>query len=102
MNYTGARSQREQAHRQRLINSITRTAAEITGTDKLERLLLITQQIQHIDLGTATRAEQLRDVINIFTIYHNDVDELKDMQEMVCFIAMRKARQAQRSAAQTA
>ena len=45
MNYTGARSQREQAHRQRLINSITRTAAEITGTDKLERLLLITQQI---------------------------------------------------------
>ena len=45
MNYTGTRSQREQAHRQRLINSITRTAAEITGTDKLERLLLITQQI---------------------------------------------------------
>ena len=97
MNYTGARSQREQAHRQRLINSITRTAAEITGTDKLERLLLITQQIQHIDLGTATRAEQLRDIISIWTIYHDDLNELKDMQEMICIIATRKARQVERA-----
>lgn len=102
MNYKGTRSQREQAHRQMLINRITQTAAEITGTDKLERLLLITQQIQHIDFGTATRAEQLRDIISVWTIYHEDLNELKDMQEMVCFIAMRKARQAQRAAAQTA
>ena len=97
MSYKGTRSQREQAQRSRLIDRITQTAAEITGTDKLERLLLIAQQIQHIDNETETQAEKLRDVISIFTVYNEDLTELKDIKDMVLLISMRKARQAERA-----
>ena len=47
--------------------------------------------------GKASRAEMLRDIISVCTMYHDDLDELEDMQEWVCLIATRKARQAQRA-----
>ena len=60
----------------------------------MERLVKIAIQMGHRDSGNASKAETLRDIISVWTMYHDDLEELEDMQKMVCHIAARKARQA--------
>lgn len=96
MKYTGPYKQREQAQRKVTLSRIIRIAARIESTDTLTRLLLVTQQIQHTDSGRATKAEKIRDIINIWTVYHDDIEELELMKGLVIEVATMKARKAQR------
>lgn len=98
MKYTGTTANRTQAQRRAALRRIVRTAAKIESTDDMNRLLLITRQIQRIDSGKASQAEQLRDMINVWTVYHDDVEELKLMFGLVTQVATMKARKAQRAA----
>lgn len=45
----------------------------------------------------ASRAEMLRDIISVRTMYHDDLEELEDMTNLIVCVATRKARQAQRA-----
>ena len=76
MKYTGTTAKRTQVQRMAALRHIVRTAAKIESTDDMNRLLLITRQIQHRDSGIASQAEQLRDMINVWTVYHDDIEEL--------------------------
>ena len=98
MKYTGTYTQRAQAQRRAALRRIVRTAAMIESADTMNRLLLITRQMQHIDSGIASEAERLRDMINVWTVYHDDVEELKLMFGLVTQVATMKARHAQRAA----
>ena len=98
MKYTGTYTQRAQAQRTAALRRIVRTAAKIESTDTMNRLLLITRQMQHIDSGKASQAERLRDMINVWTVYHDDIEELKLMFGLVTQVATMKARKAQRAA----
>ena len=98
MKYTGTTAKRTQVQRMAALRHIVRTAAKIESTDDMNRLLLITRQIQHRDSGIASQAEQLRDMINVWTVYHDDVEELNLMFGLVTQVATMKARKAQRAA----
>ena len=98
MRYTGTYTNRKQVQRRVTLSRIIRTAAKITSADTMNRLLLITRQMQHIDSGNASRAERLRDTINAWTVYHDGTEELKEMLDLICLVATRKARHAQRAA----
>ncbi|MEE3499182.1 MAG: hypothetical protein VZS12_08655 [Ruminococcus bromii] len=95
MKYTGSYTKREQAQRQAAIKRLIRAITSITSACTMERLLKIAIQMGHRDSGKASRAETLRDIISVWTMYHDDLDELEDMQKWVCYIATRRARQAQ-------
>lgn len=97
MRYTGTYSNRQQAQRQVALKVIITAASKISNPYAMERLAKTAVQIQHIDSGTASRAEQLRDIINALTVDHKDVEELEDMKQLVCYVSSRKARQAQRA-----
>lgn len=97
MRYTGTYAQREQAQRKAAIRHLIRAIPSITSACKMERLAKIAIQMKNIDSGKESRAEKLRDIISVWTMYHDDLDELEDMQQWVCYIAARKARQAQRA-----
>lgn len=101
MRYTGTHSQREQARRKKLVERITKTATDIISVDKLERLLLITRQIQRVDNSTESPADTYRDIINIWSIYEDDVETLKLMQKLVVETAMIMARRQQRATVET-
>lgn len=94
MKYTGTTANRTQAQRRAALRRIVRTAAKIKSTDDMNRLLLITRQMQHIDSGIASQAERLRDMINVWTVYHDDIEELKLMFGLVNQVATMKARHA--------
>lgn len=98
MKYTGTTAKRAQAQRTAALRRIVRTAAKIESADDMNRLLLITRQMQHRDSGIASQAERLRDMINVWTVYHDDVEELKLMFGLVTQVATMKARKAQRAA----
>ena len=97
MKYTGSYTKREQAQRQAAIKRLIRAITSITSACTMERLLKIAIQMGHRDSGKASRAETLRDIISVWTMYHDDLDELEDMQKWVCYIGTRKARQAERA-----
>lgn len=97
MRYTGTYSNRQQAQRQAAIKHLMRAITSITSACSMERLVKIAIQMGHKDSGNASRAETLRDIISVWTMYHDDLEELEDMQKMVCLIATRKARQAERA-----
>lgn len=98
MKYTGTTANRTQVQRRAALRRIVRTAAKIESADDMNRLLLITRQMQHIDSGIASETERLRDMINVWTVYHDDVEELKLMFGLVTQVATMKARKAQRAA----
>lgn len=98
MRYTGNTANRTQVQCTAALRRIVRTAAQIGSADTMNRLLLITRQMQHIDSGNASRAERLRDTINAWTVYHDGTEELKEMLDLICLVATRKARHAQRAA----
>ena len=98
MKYTGTTAKRTQAQRTAALRRIVRTAAKLESADTMNRLLLITRQMQRIDSGKASQAERLRDMINVWTVYHDDVEELKLMFGLVTQVATMKARKAQRAA----
>lgn len=97
MRYTGTYSNRQQAQRQEAIKRLMRAITSITNEYTMERLVKIAIQMGHIDSGKASRAETLRDIISVWTMYHDDLDELEDMEKWVCYMATRKARQAERA-----
>ena len=97
MKYTGTYTNRERAQRQAAFKQLVRAAAAITSVCNMERLVKIAVQMGHRDSGKASRAETLRDIISVWTMYHDDLDELEDMQKWVCYIGTRKARQAERA-----
>ena len=94
MKYTGTTAKRAQAQRRAALRRIVRTAAMIESADTMNRLLLITRQMQHRDSGIASEAERLRDMINVWTVYHDDIEELKLMFGLVTQVATMKARHA--------
>ena len=98
MKYTGTYTQRQQAQRTAALKRIIRTAAQIGSAVTLNRLLIVTRQMQHIDSGNASRAEQLRDAINVWTVYHNDIKELELMKGLVIEVVTMKARKAHKAA----
>lgn len=98
MKYTGTYTQRQQAHRTAALKRIIRIAAQIGSAVTLNRLLIVTRQMLHIDSDKASRAEQLRDTINVWTVYHNDIKELELMKGLVIEVATMKARKAHRAA----
>lgn len=98
MKYTGTYTQREQAQRKAALRRIVRTAAQIGSADDMNRLLIVTRQMQHRDSGKASEAELLRDMINVRTVYHDDIEELKLMFGLVNQVATMKARHAQEAA----
>lgn len=98
MRYIGAYTNRKQVQRRVTLSRIIRTAAKIESADVMKRLLLVTRQMQHIDNGNASRAERLRDTINAWTVCHDGTEELKEMLDLICLVATRKARHAQRAA----
>ena len=98
MKYTGTTAKRAQAQRTAALRRIVRTAAMIESADTMNRLLLITRQMQRIDSGKASQAERLRDMINVWTVYHDDLKELELMLGLVTQVATMKARHAQRAA----
>ena len=98
MKYTGTTANRTQVQRTAALRRIVRTAAKLESADTMNRLLLITRQMQHIDSGIASQAERLRDMINVWTVYHDDIEELKLMFGLVTQVATMKARHAQRAA----
>lgn len=95
MKYAGTYTARVQAQRQAALKRIIRAASLINNVCAMERLAKTAIQIMHTDSGKESRAEHLRDIINIWTIYHDDLEELEDMQKWVCYIAARKVRQAE-------
>ena len=97
MRYIGTTANRTQVQCTAALRHIVRTAAQIGSADTMNRLLLITRQMQHIDSGNASRAEQLRDWINVWTVYHDDIGELQRMFDMVFYISRTKQRQAERA-----
>ena len=64
----------------------------------MERLARIALQIQRVDSGKASEAEQIRDIISVWTVYHDDIEELKLMKGLVIEVATMKSRKAQRAA----
>lgn len=100
MKYTGTYTNRKQVQRRVTLSRIIRTAAKIESADTMNRLLLITRQMQHTDSGNPSRAEQLRDWINVWTVYHDDIGELQRIFDMVFYISRTKQRQAERAAQQ--
>ena len=97
MRYTGTYSNRQQAQRQAAIKHLMRAITSITSACNMERLVKIAVQMGHRDSGKASRAETLRDIISVWTMYHDDLEELEDMQKWELYIATRKARQAERA-----
>ena len=95
MRYTGTYTARVQAQRQAALKRIIRAASLINNVFAMERLAKTAIQIMHIDSGKASRAETLRDIISVWTMYHDDLDELENMQKWVCYIAARKVRRAE-------
>lgn len=101
MRYTGEYSKRQQAQRQAALKVIITAASKISNPYAMERLAKTAVQIQHIDSDKASRAEQLRDTINVWTVYHNDIKELELMKGLVIEVATMKARKARRVAKTT-
>lgn len=54
-------------------------------------------QLQHIDSGRASQAEEVRHSIHVWTTYHEDLEELKLMRGLVFEVATMKARKAERA-----
>ena len=98
MKYTGTYTQRAQAQRTAALRRIVRTAAKIESAYRLTLIQELCSQMHHIDSGKASQAERLKDMINVWTVYHDDVEELKLMFGLVTQVATMKARKAQRAA----
>ena len=98
MKYTGTTAKRAQAQRTAALRRIVRTAAMIESADTMNRLLLITRQMQHIDSGKASQAEQLKNDILLWVRSTKDIKELELMKGLVIEVATMKARKAQRAA----
>lgn len=95
--YIGTYTQREQAQRQAAYSRLDRYIRAVRNVEYLGMLISYCTQLQHIESKNASRAEQLRHDISVWTMYHDDIEELKDMFDLVVMVATRKARQAQRA-----
>lgn len=98
MRYTGTMTQREQAQRRAAIKQITKTAAKIESAYTLTQIQDICSQLQHIESGNASTAEQLKNDILLWVRSTKDIKELELMKGLVIEVATMKARKAQRAA----
>ena len=98
MKYTGTYTNRERAQCNAAFKHLVRAAAAITSACSMERLVKIAIQMGHRDSGNASKAETLRDIISVWTMYHDDIKELELMKGLVIEVATMKARKAHKAA----
>lgn len=98
MRYIGTYTQREQAQRKAALTQITKSAAKIRSSGKVTLIQELCSQLQHIDSGRASQAEQLKNDIILWVHATSDIKELELMKGLVIEVATMKARKAQRAA----
>lgn len=94
MRYTGSYTQREQAQRNAALAQITIAAAKIRSSGKVTLIQELCAQLQHIDSGRASRAEQLKNDIILWVHATSDIKELELIKLLVTEIVAMKARLA--------
>lgn len=98
MRYTGTYTARAQAQSKAILRQTVKRAQGITNPEYMKMLFDFCTQLQHIDTGRASQAEEIRNSIHIWTAYHKDLEELKLMRGLIFEVATMKARKAERAA----
>lgn len=96
--YTGNNKKRTQAQRQVILTRIIKYLHAIENTEHAQQILHFCIQTLNIESGKASTAERCRHQIHLWTDYHEDIEELTMMKELVVQVATMKARKAQRAA----
>ena len=98
LRYTGTYTARAQAHSKAILRHTIKRAQGSTNPDYMKMVFDFCAQLQAVDSGRASRAQQLKHDIHIWADYHDDLKELELMRGLVIEAATIKQRRAAREA----